>query len=89
MYSFVTGALLATAAIASDFDYKQNGADWGTIHEGKYGLCATGLEQSPINLTTDTETSEKMEMIGYNYYDFASNGRADDPSFATSFTDEV
>ena len=72
MLSYVTGAFIAAVAAATDFDYKSNGEDWGTIHDGKYGLCATGLQQSPIDLTTDTDTSDTMEVIGYNYYDFVA-----------------
>ncbi len=53
MYKFASSALLASGSLAALADYKDNGATWP-------GICATGKEQSPIDLTTDTETSDKM-----------------------------
>ena len=91
MLSYVSSALLAAttfAATGKDWGYKQIGADWGTILDGKYGLCDTGLEQSPIDLTTDTDISDKMELKGYNYYDFGNNASAEDVTYTTGFLDE-
>ena len=64
-----TGALLAAAAMAAtkETKYNLNGSDWGQIST----TCDTGKEQSPIDLKTDTDTSDKMEIIGYNYYDWS------------------
>lgn len=34
-------------------------------------MCSTGLEQSPIDLSTvDFQLSDKMELNGYGYEDF-------------------
>lgn len=70
MQQYVCALLAATAFAAGggDYDYKKNGADWGDI-EG-YGLCKIGKQQSPIDLTTDTDTSDKMNILGLNYWDF-------------------
>lgn len=60
MFKFATAALLATAALAEtsdSYDYKTNGADWGTIHEGKWSLCDTGKEQSPIDLKSSAKVN--------------------------------
>ena len=92
MLSYVTSALVATTAFAAtgkDWGYKQIGADWGTILDGKYSLCDTGLEQSPIDLTTDTDTSDVMNLIGYNYYDFKASFDPADPTYTTVFADEA
>lgn len=62
MLSYISSALLAVSVLAT-VDYTQNGADWPDE-------CQSGEEQSPINLVTDTDTSDSMEIIGYNYYDF-------------------
>ena len=51
-----------------DVDYSQSGDNWE-------GLCATGLEQSPIDLFALTEenynesvwSSSKMSLVGYDY----------------------
>ncbi len=91
MLSYVSGALLAAttfAATGKEWGYKELGADWGTILDGKYSLCDTGLEQSPIDLTTDTDISDKMELVGYNYYDFAANTKVDDVTYTSGFLDE-
>ena len=82
MFNYATGALLAATAFAGMADYSENGANWG-------GLCAEGLEQSPINLVTDTDISDKMELVGYNYYDFASDAKASDPTYTTSFANQA
>ena len=70
MFSYISSALLAVSALATVTpDYRQNGSDWTD-------LCASGEAQSPIDLVTDTDTSDKMEIIGYNYYDFAKSGHS-------------
>ena len=70
MFNYITGSLLAVSVFSAAADYTQNGADWPE-------LCQTGLEQSPIDLSSDTDTSDKMEIIGYNYYDFVKAGFSD------------
>lgn len=93
MYGTIATALLAATAIAaggSDYDYKQNGADWGTIHDGKYALCDSGVEQSPIDLT-GAEGNDMMNLIGYNYYDWSLPSvtpAADSPAMTVGFMDE-
>ena len=48
------------------------------------------MEQSPIDLTSDTDTSDKMEIIGYNYYDFVKTGFSDsDFSQKIDFNDDT
>ena len=69
MFNYITSSLLAVSILGGAADYTLNGADWPD-------LCQTGLEQSPIDLTTDTDTSDKMEIIGYNYYDFVKTGHS-------------
>ena len=81
--SACASALLAAAATAASADYTSNGADWPD-------LCQTGVKQSPIDLTTDTDTSDKMEFIGYNYFDFpvhTDTFKDDDLTFTISFSD--
>jgi carbonic anhydrase len=47
--SFVSCCLASVAFAATGvFDYKQNGADWGSLEGNE--LCDSGKEQSPINL---------------------------------------
>jgi len=77
-----SAALLASAAFAASKDYTENGANWT-------GLCATGTEQSPIDLTTDTDTSDKMEVIGFDYFDFrVANNQfsATDTTYTATFS---
>ena len=70
MFSYISSALLAVSALATNApDYRQKGSDWGD-------LCASGEAQSPIDLVTDTDLSDKMEIIGYNYYDFVKSGHS-------------
>lgn len=65
--SYAVSALVAARAFAgSGTDYKENGADWGL----KDKLCASGKEQSPINLTRgSSDISDKMEVRGIDYRD--------------------
>jgi carbonic anhydrase len=51
MRTFVASALVAglAAAAGGEFDYMQNGRNWGD-------LCASGSMQSPINLDRRKET---------------------------------
>lgn len=64
MRSFISTALLALGASAATIDYTQNGANWPD-------LCATGKEQSPIDLTDDATGSENIaiSLNGYRDYD--------------------
>ena len=84
MISYVASALLAVTAFGAGgkvaFDYKQNGADWGDL-EG-YGLCKTGKEQSPIDITDDSKDSDTMEIVGYNYGDFKASAPYSPTNFA-------
>ena len=70
MFSHIASSLLAVGVLSGAADYRQNGADWPE-------LCQSGTQQSPIDLTTDTDTSDKMEITGYNYYDFVKVGFSD------------
>ena len=45
----------------ADFDYRKNGENWGTIHDGKYALCGNGLEQTPIDLKS---SARKDDILG-------------------------
>ena len=64
------GALTAACGIESDemateFDYFQNGADWGEVAD----LCASGTEQSPIDLSKSTMNKYlKARMGEYENY---------------------
>jgi carbonic anhydrase len=80
MFRSLASVLFATAVSAGYADYTLNGANWG-------GLCAHGVEQSPIDLTDDTVPSNKMEVVGYNYYDFKVNSsfKPEDVTFTTAF----
>ena len=75
MFNYITSSLLVVSVLGGAADYTLNGADWPE-------LCQTGLEQSPIDLTTDTDTSDKMEIIGYNYYDFVKQAGFSDTDFS-------
>ena len=82
MLSYISGALLAVSVLATGPDYTSNGADWADT-------CQSGEEQSPINLVSDTDTSDSMEIIGYNYYDFVKAGyHVDDVSMKLDFGDD-
>lgn len=65
MRSFVSTALLALGASAATIDYTQNGANWPD-------LCATGREQSPIDLTDDATPSGNVGISLYGYRDYDS-----------------
>jgi carbonic anhydrase len=88
-------AMSALAAGGKDYGYKQNGADWGPEINTAYATCVNGKEQSPIDLTESIDTvkiSEKMEIIGYNYYNFPLNNALDpdsDPAWTTGITDDI
>ena len=82
MLSYISSALLAASVLATGIDYTQNGANWSNT-------CVTGEEQSPIDLVTDTDTSDSMEILGYNYYDFVKAGYSvSDPSMKIDFSDD-
>lgn len=56
----------AYAAAGPDFTYVQNGADWANLEDAAGNrpneLCATGMEQSPIDLTKPVYSStQKLE----------------------------
>ena len=60
MRTFINAALLGVAMAA--VDYTQAGANWE-------GDCATGKEQSPIDLKSATATSDLgLKLDGYNNY---------------------
>ena len=87
MLSYTIGALIAATALAGsgkDYDYIQNGADWGTILEGKYSLCDTGLEQSPIDLTSGT-VSDNIAIDLEDYYNFRTRISTEDVAYTTNF----
>ena len=80
MFKFATAASLAASVLAEtsdSYDYKTNGADWVTIHSGKWYLCDTGKQQSPIDLKASAATNDYVELIGYNYFNF--DGANSDP----------
>ena len=85
MFRTFASALFASAAYAAMADYTQNGANWD-------GLCANGVEQSPIDLTEAAATKNGvMEITGFNYYDFVVNDqfKSTDPTFTTTFDNEI
>ena len=51
------------------YDYRVNGADWGTIHNVKFPVCASGLEQSPIDLKTNAPNDDEIVLISSGYFD--------------------
>jgi hypothetical protein len=63
-----------------NFNYNNKGLDWA-------GLCAKGLEQSPIDLLTEgVVVSDMMELNGYGYEDIeTSRKRFDLPWYETTF----
>jgi carbonic anhydrase len=63
-------ALLSTEVFSAGvYDWKQNGADWGLT----YPLCATGQNQSPIDLNDSVvKTSDRLEVKGSNYPNFVT-----------------
>ena len=76
--------MLAIGALAGSADYTQNGANW-------HDICEYGREQSPIDLSVKGATvSDKMELMGFNYYDFKQNSKfsAADPTLTTYFDSE-
>ena len=68
MFKTAFAALMAATAMAgAGTDYKTNGANWGTTDP----LCASGKEQSPIDLSVaGASRSENMMLNGYGYTDF-------------------
>jgi len=77
MFHNLATALLVAAVSGSAADYTTNGADWT-------GLCANGVEQSPIELNKGMAVeSGKMEVVGFNYYDFKVGSAAFDASDVT------
>jgi len=85
MFRTFASALFAVAVSAGPANYEQNGADWG-------GLCANGKEQSPIDLTEGGATlNGKMEIVGFNYYDFKVNSGFDsgDVTYTTPFDNDT
>lgn len=91
MLSYVSSALLAAttfAAVGKDWNYDDLGRDWGTIHDGKYSLCDTGVEQSPIDLDPNASSSNNLKLHLTNYYNFVGTSAVDDPTYTTGFADE-
>lgn len=61
MFKYFVAALVATVANAAGLtDYSQNGANW-------VGTCATGQEQSPIDLK-DAKVSERLKLSNFKNY---------------------
>jgi len=81
-----TNALICSSVLAGSADYRKNGADW-------HDLCSEGKEQSPINLSVNgSSVSDKMQIKGFNYYDFPVNSKtfsSADPTMTTQFEDTV
>jgi len=46
----------------ADFDYRQNGENWGTVHNNKYALCSAGIEQSPIDLRSNAPKNDVISV---------------------------
>ena len=76
MNKFITPLLItsllsvaASSAIASEtawkYEGKQGSAHWGELSK-KFGLCATGVNQSPINITSVIEADLPPLIINYN-----------------------
>ncbi|MCJ8319495.1 MAG: carbonic anhydrase family protein [Colwellia sp.] len=76
MKKFITPLLLtsllsltATSTIASEtawkYEGKQGSAHWGELSE-KFGLCSTGVNQSPINITSVIEAN--LPPLTMNYH---------------------
>lgn len=69
MKTFVA-SLLAASAFAASYNYKQNGADWGSVA----ATCDTGVEQSPIDLIREgayvSTDSELAQLNGYGYMNY-------------------
>jgi len=62
-FLFTTGVFSSGSA---DFNYKLNGADWGTENP----LCSTGKAQSPIDLKdASAMLSDVVGIRGLNYPD--------------------
>ena len=57
MQSFINASLLVATALSAyaEYDNTNNGADWT-------GLCATGVEQSPIDLPTDGSATPRTDI---------------------------
>ena len=78
MFSFsqlaFTSALLTVATIADSdlaFGYESNGEDWASLHDGEWALCDSRSEQSPIDLKSKAPKSDNIEIMGFNFFDFA------------------
>ena len=82
MVQTLASVLLCTFVFAGSADYKENGRNW-------HDLCREGREQSPIDLTVKKSSkSDKMQVMGYNYYDFPVNKttfNTADPTMTTYF----
>ena len=69
MKSFLKTLLLASSATAADkYNYKTNGADWGTIEDSVIAgnICGTGKNQSPIDLKTKGWTMKHSDFDNFN-----------------------
>ena len=71
--NFIKACLSATAFAASGvFDYKQNGADWGSMSGNE--LCDHGSEQSPINFDSSVKDTWGLglDLIPNTYIDYTT-----------------
>ena len=57
-------------AATGNFDWRQNGANWGQ----NFTLCASGKNQSPIDLKdSDVVESDTLRVKGFEYPNFVTN----------------
>jgi len=58
---------MVSAVHAADWNYNSLGDDWGSVNE----LCATGKQQSPIDINTDnTQLAETLKILKGTYKNF-------------------
>lgn len=72
MCTLLLGLLIGAAHASEDIFYINGGEDWPETAENAM-TCRSGMEQSPIDLSTSTADyifSEKMEINGYGYHHF-------------------
>ena len=90
MFSYISAGLLAATALGckGDFEYTSNGDDWHKIHNGKYSLCGTGQEQSPIDLSSRAAKSS-VSLTHSNYFNIGVDAgfKKDDQGMKITFDD--
>lgn len=70
IFSSIASLMVSTVQAQTNYNWRQNGADWGV----NFTLCATGKNQSPIDLKdSDVVLSDSLSVRGFEYPNFVTN----------------